>query len=70
MQFSAIALLSGAAFVAAQGVTEKITPTAAAPAGCTGSVDGDFEITIYQAQAKRDLAEVRSLSPHARPHVQ
>jgi len=63
MQYSTIALLSGAAFVAAQGVTEKISPTAAAPASCTGTVNGDFEITIYEAQdapSKRDLTKRQS----------
>lgn len=57
MQFYAAALLSSAAFVAAQGVTSAISPTAPAPAGCTGTVDGDFQITIYQAEQKRDLEE-------------
>lgn len=45
--------LVGAAF--AQGVTEKISPTGAAPAGCTGSFSGSFEITVVQVTQKRSI---------------
>jgi len=61
MQFSTLALaLTGAAVVSAQAVTSAITPTGAAPAGCTGSVSGNFEITVYNtstAATKRDLSK-------------
>ncbi|KAI1630839.1 hypothetical protein F4809DRAFT_229069 [Biscogniauxia mediterranea] len=52
--------LLGVALAAPQGVTEKITPTGAAPAGCTGSFDGKFEITVAQiTEQKRSIPEKR-----------
>ncbi|KAI1074232.1 hypothetical protein F5B20DRAFT_564198 [Whalleya microplaca] len=58
MQYS-LALLSallGVAVAAPQGVTDKLTPTGAAPAGCTGSFDGNFEITIAEVTEKRAVS--------------
>ncbi|KAI0505738.1 hypothetical protein F5B22DRAFT_495476 [Xylaria bambusicola] len=53
--------LLGLAVAAPQGVTEKLTPTGAAPAGCTASVDGKFEITVARVtEEKRSLPEKRA----------
>ncbi|KAF2964484.1 hypothetical protein GQX73_g9081 [Xylaria multiplex] len=63
MQLS-LALLSallGVAIAAPQGVTEKLTPTGAAPAGCTGTVEGKFEITVARVtEQKRSIPEKRA----------
>lgn len=53
--FALASALLGVAFAAPQGVTDKLTPTGSAPAGCTGSFDGSFEITVTQAKEKRDV---------------
>lgn len=59
--FALASALLGVAFAAPQGVTDKLTPTGSAPAGCTGSFDGSFEITVTQAKEKRDVdLEVRN----------
>jgi hypothetical protein len=57
MQFTNVLLaLATASAVAAQGVTSIITPTGAAPAGCTPAVSGQFEITVVKPSvAKRDV---------------
>ncbi|KAK0744442.1 hypothetical protein B0T21DRAFT_280592 [Apiosordaria backusii] len=62
MKYHALTLLSailGPAIVAAQGVTEKIAPTATAAAGCEPSIDGKFEIAIVDVGSvqKRDFIE-------------
>ncbi|OTB09401.1 hypothetical protein M426DRAFT_78981 [Hypoxylon sp. CI-4A] len=49
--------LMGVAVAAPQGVTDKLTPTAPAPAGCTGSFDGKFEITVAEVTEKRSLVQ-------------
>ncbi|KAI0535460.1 hypothetical protein GGR58DRAFT_479126 [Xylaria digitata] len=63
MQLS-LALLSallGVATAAPQGVTEKLTPTGAAPAGCTGTVEGKFEITVARVtEQKRSIPKKRA----------
>lgn len=48
MQYSVaiLGLLAAATSVSAQGVTALITPTAAAPAGCSATATGDFQITV------------------------
>ncbi|KAL7621786.1 hypothetical protein AAE478_007285 [Parahypoxylon ruwenzoriense] len=46
----------GIAIAAPQGVTDKLTPTGAAPAGCTGSFDGSFEITVAEITEKRSVS--------------
>lgn len=52
--------LLGLAVAAPQGVTDALTPTGAAPAGCTASVDGKFEITVAKVtEQKRSLPKVR-----------
>lgn len=59
MQFT-LALISafaGIAIAAPQGVTDKLTPTGAAPAGCTGSFDGNFEITVAEVTEKRSVSQ-------------
>jgi len=55
-----ISALSGIALATPQGVTDKLTPTGAAPAGCTGTFDGKFEITVAKVteQKKRSIPEV------------
>jgi hypothetical protein len=56
----ALAALAAVAYAAPQGVTGDSAPTAPAPAGCTGSYNGQFEITIINGTtAKRDLSKVR-----------
>ncbi|KAI1277004.1 hypothetical protein F5Y07DRAFT_119463 [Xylaria sp. FL0933] len=51
----------GLAVAAPQGVTEVLTPTGAAPAGCTGSADGNFEITVAKVtEQKRSIPEKRA----------
>ena len=42
-----------------QAVTSAVSPTGAAPAGCTGSVPGSYEITVVKPGiAARDLEKV------------
>lgn len=48
------ALLGSANLALAQGVTSAIAPQASAPAGCSPSHDGTFEITVAKV-AKRDV---------------
>ena len=65
MQYSIAALAAFAAVALAnpmpQGVTAAITPTGSAPASCTGTVDGSFEITVVKPSvAKRDVQKVCS----------
>jgi hypothetical protein len=51
-----------------QGVTQRITPTGAAPAGCTGSFSGNFEITVNSVSAKRDaIPELAPLEVREHP---
>lgn len=57
----ASAAFFGAVTAAPQGVTDKLTPTGAAPAGCTGSFDGKFEITVAKVtKEKRSIPEKRA----------
>jgi len=63
-----LALAALAAVAYAQGVTQIITPTTGAPAGCSSTVSGAFEITaVNDTVQKRDLSKVRAHhpSPHA-----
>ncbi|CAJ2505858.1 Uu.00g132520.m01.CDS01 [Anthostomella pinea] len=61
MQFLTLApALVAVAFAAPQGATDKLAPRADAPAGCSGSFDGNFEITIAKVtEQKRSLVEKR-----------
>lgn len=52
-----VSALLGIALAAPQGVTDKLTPTGAAPAGCTGSFDGQFEITVAEVTEKRSVSQ-------------
>jgi hypothetical protein len=55
-----LALLSSLSLAAAQGVTAAIAPSAPAPAGCSPSYDGQFEITVATVQnGKRDTMPER-----------
>ncbi|CAK7273535.1 hypothetical protein SEPCBS57363_005699 [Sporothrix epigloea] len=49
-----LAFLSLAAGVCAQGVTSAILPKASAPAGCSASFSGDFQVTVAVVKSKRD----------------
>lgn len=40
------------------GVSSAISPTGAAPAGCSSNYPGTFEIQVVKGASKRDLAEV------------
>lgn len=68
MRYTLAALaLAGAAAAspAPQGVTSAIAPSASAPAGCSESHSGTFEITIVnvtKSAAKRELVEVSRIS--------
>ncbi|KAK8044601.1 covalently-linked cell wall protein [Apiospora rasikravindrae] len=53
--------LLGLALAVPQGVSDKLTPTGSAPAGCTGSFDGSFEITVAKITEKK-----RSVMPERR----
>ncbi|KAI1760105.1 hypothetical protein GGR53DRAFT_511108 [Hypoxylon sp. FL1150] len=55
--FALISALAGIAVAAPQGVTDKLTPTGAAPAGCTGTFDGNFEITVAEVTEKRSVSQ-------------
>ncbi|KAK3349791.1 hypothetical protein B0T25DRAFT_249397 [Lasiosphaeria hispida] len=56
MRTQVLALLAAVGSAAAQAVTEKVAPTASAPAGCEPSVEGKFEISIVELgdKSKRD----------------
>ncbi|KAI1407708.1 hypothetical protein F5Y13DRAFT_174168 [Hypoxylon sp. FL1857] len=56
--FAFVSALLGIALAAPQGVTDKLTPTGAAPAGCTGSFDGKFEITVAEVTEKRSISQL------------
>jgi hypothetical protein len=58
--FAPLALV--ATLVTAQGVTQLITPSAPAPAGCLASYNGQFAFTVVNstAPAKRSIQKVRS----------
>lgn len=60
MRFTTLATaFTAIAMVAAQGVTDKLTPTAAAPAGCTGSVEGKFQLAVAEiTKQKRELPKI------------
>lgn len=62
-------LLSAAGVAQAQGVTSAIAPTASAPAGCTSSYDGTFEITVAKVEGaqKRDAPVAVSFDPKPLP---
>jgi hypothetical protein len=53
----ALAALAGVAYAMPQAVTSAIAPTASAPAGCSSTYNGDFQITVINGTtvAKRDL---------------
>jgi len=53
----AIAALAAVAYAIPQGVTTYIAPTGSAPAGYSADYNGQFEISIYKASAKRALNE-------------
>ncbi|KAI0878646.1 hypothetical protein GGS24DRAFT_442547 [Hypoxylon argillaceum] len=56
-----VSALMGLAMAMPQGVTESLTPTGAAPAGCTGTFDGKFEISVAKVtKEKRSLPEKRA----------
>ncbi|KAI1473267.1 uncharacterized protein F4812DRAFT_44459 [Daldinia caldariorum] len=52
-----VSALLGTAIAAPQGVTNKLTPTGAAPAGCTGTFDGKFEISVAEVTEKRGISQ-------------
>lgn len=56
--FALVSAFLGVAIAAPQGVTDKLTPTGAAPAGCTGSFDGKFEITVAEVTEKRSVSKI------------
>ncbi|KAK3332822.1 hypothetical protein B0T19DRAFT_112081 [Cercophora scortea] len=63
MKYHALGLLSAAlGLVAAQGVTDKIAPTASVPSDWQPSIEGNFEIAIVHPPAPQK----RSLAPQVR----
>lgn len=64
------AIVGTAGLALAQGVTSAIAPQATAPAGCSASYDGTFEITVAKVAVanKRDapIAVSSCLSPPRR----
>ncbi|KAI0382317.1 hypothetical protein F5Y04DRAFT_253487 [Hypomontagnella monticulosa] len=53
-------VLTGITSAVAQGVTDKLTPTGAAPAGCTGSADGKFQLAVAEITSKkRELSQIQ-----------
>ncbi|KAI1396562.1 hypothetical protein F4819DRAFT_474917 [Hypoxylon fuscum] len=58
--FALVSAIAGVAFAAPQGVTDKLTPTGSAPAACTGSFDGKFEITVAQVTTQKRSVEKRA----------
>ncbi|KAI0553169.1 hypothetical protein F4679DRAFT_532189 [Xylaria curta] len=61
LTFALASALSSVAIAAPQGVTDQLTPTGAAPAGCTGTFKGNFEITVAQVtKEKRSIPEKRA----------
>ena len=68
------ALLAAAGAVLAspvpQGVSSAISPSGSAPAGCSGTYPGTFEITVVNVtNSKRDLSEVRRLCGCSHVHT-
>ncbi|KAI0105042.1 hypothetical protein GGR51DRAFT_520647 [Nemania sp. FL0031] len=61
LSLALVSALLGVAVAIPQGVTEVLTPTGAAPAGCTGTFDGKFEISVAKVtKEKRSLPEKRA----------
>ncbi|KAI1164008.1 hypothetical protein F5B18DRAFT_651128 [Nemania serpens] len=61
LTFALASALFGVVMAIPQGVTDKLTPTGAAPAGCTGSFDGKFEISVAKVtKEKRSIPEKRA----------
>lgn len=62
MQFTlaSIVALAAVAYAAPQGVTSDITPTATAPAGCSTTYAGQFNIEVVNASTvtKRQVVKV------------
>ncbi|KAI0168913.1 hypothetical protein GGR52DRAFT_496807 [Hypoxylon sp. FL1284] len=52
-----VSAFAAVALAAPQGVTDKLTPTGAPPAGCTGTFDGKFEITVAEVTEKRSVSQ-------------
>ncbi|KAI3324430.1 hypothetical protein HD806DRAFT_522213 [Xylariaceae sp. AK1471] len=62
LSLALISALSGVVMAIPQGITDKLTPTGAAPAGCTGTFDGNFEITVAKVtEQKRSIPEKRDV---------
>ncbi|KAI1131118.1 hypothetical protein F5Y10DRAFT_90110 [Nemania abortiva] len=61
LSLALVSALLGLVVAVPQGVTEVLTPTGAAPAGCTGTFDGKFEISVAKVtKEKRSLPEKRA----------
>lgn len=60
-----VALIGTAGVATAQAVTSSIAPQASAPAGCSASFDGTFEITVAKVAGaeKRDAPIAVSCPP-------
>lgn len=65
MQYTLVlSALAAIAAAAPQGVTSAISPMSSAPAGCSPSTAGTFQITVVNVttNAKRDLAKRDALT--------
>ena len=70
MKYHALAVLAALGSAIAQGVTDKIAPTAPAPPGCKPTVNGKFEIAIVELsnKLKRDhVIKVRGADSRQTP---
>jgi len=64
-KIAVVAALATAALAAPQGVTATITPTAVAPAGCSPTFAGSFNIEVVNATtvpAKVKVSRIRKRS--------
>ncbi|KAI1810359.1 hypothetical protein GGS20DRAFT_204716 [Poronia punctata] len=55
-----ISALAGIGMAMPQGVTDALTPTGAAPAGCTGTFDSRFEITVAKVTEEKRSIQKRN----------
>lgn len=55
MKFNSLTFLGLAASAVAAPVSDDLMPDSSAPAGCSTSYDGTFEVSIYKLAAKRSL---------------
>ncbi|GAM85162.1 hypothetical protein ANO11243_031660 [Dothideomycetidae sp. 11243] len=60
--FAAVAALAGLTFAAPQAVTSAIAPSASAPAGCSKSYSGTFELFVVKQSKKRSTSQTLEIT--------